>query len=143
MRAIVQGSGWMAEGSGRSRRCAHVIVFDPPLMGDSLRSRIANELWGIVPGPLGAQSRFAVVERRSAPKEFEPTIFRPVSARAREPNARGDGHFQEGSFVRHWVTAPLASVRLLVRKLAFVAHRSEIPDNQDIEFVRIVTAPAL
>jgi hypothetical protein len=45
--------------------------------------------------------------------------------------------------VKRWVTAPLASVRLLVRKLAFVTHRSEIPDNQDIEFVRSVAAPAL
>jgi hypothetical protein len=43
----------------------------------------------------------------------------------------------------HWVKAPLASVRLLFRKLALVIHRSEIPDSQDIEFVRIVAAPAL
>jgi hypothetical protein len=84
-----------------------------------------------------------VAERLSAPKEFEPRIFRPLSARAREPDARGDDHFQEGSFVKRWASAPPASVRLLVRKLAFVTHQSEIPDNQGIEFVPIVTAPAL
>jgi hypothetical protein len=45
--------------------------------------------------------------------------------------------------LRRWATAPLASIRLLLRKFALLTHRSEIPDNQDIEFVRIVAAPAL
>jgi hypothetical protein len=45
--------------------------------------------------------------------------------------------------LRQWAGAPLDSVRLLLRKLGLVTHRFEIPDNQDIEFVRIVAAPAL
>jgi hypothetical protein len=45
--------------------------------------------------------------------------------------------------LRQWEHAPLASLRLLSWKLALLTHRSEIPDNQDIEFVRIVAAPAL
>jgi hypothetical protein len=45
--------------------------------------------------------------------------------------------------LRRWAGAPLASIRLLFRKLTLLTHRSEIPDNQDIEFVRIVAAPAL
>jgi hypothetical protein len=45
--------------------------------------------------------------------------------------------------LRQWGVAPLQSIRLLVRKLGLLIHRLEIPDNQDIEFVRIVAAPAL
>jgi hypothetical protein len=42
-----------------------------------------------------------------------------------------------------WAREPLKSIRLFYRKLALLVHRSEIPDNQDIEFVQIVAAPAL
>jgi hypothetical protein len=45
--------------------------------------------------------------------------------------------------LKHWANAPMASLRLLSWKLALVTHWAEIPDNQDIEFVRIVAAPAL
>jgi hypothetical protein len=45
--------------------------------------------------------------------------------------------------LRQWASAPLASIRLLGWKLALLAHRLEIPDNQDIEFVQIVAAPSL
>jgi hypothetical protein len=45
--------------------------------------------------------------------------------------------------LRQWGASPLQSIRLLIRKLGLVTHRLEIPDNQDIEFVRIVAAPAL
>ena len=51
--------------------------------------------------------------------------------------------FWLGKGVRQWATAPLTSIRLFVRKLALLTHRFEIPDSQDIEFVRIVAAPAL
>ena len=45
--------------------------------------------------------------------------------------------------MRQWASAPLDSIRLLGWKLALSTHRFEIPDNQDIEFVQIVAAPAL
>jgi hypothetical protein len=45
--------------------------------------------------------------------------------------------------LKQWAVAPLVSIRLLFWKLALLSHRFEIPDNQDIEFVRIVAAPAL
>jgi hypothetical protein len=45
--------------------------------------------------------------------------------------------------LRQWASAPLASIRLLFWKLALLTHRFEIPDSQDMEFVRIVAAPAL
>jgi hypothetical protein len=51
--------------------------------------------------------------------------------------------FWLGQGVRQWVAAPLASIRLFFWKLALLTHRFEIPDSQDIEFVRIVAAPAL
>ena len=45
--------------------------------------------------------------------------------------------------LKMWVTAPIASLRLLFLKLGLVTHNAEIPDNQDIEFVQLVAAPAL
>ena len=45
--------------------------------------------------------------------------------------------------LKQWAGAPLVSIKLLFWKLALLSHRFEIPDNQDIEFVRIVAAPAL
>jgi hypothetical protein len=45
--------------------------------------------------------------------------------------------------LKQWARAPIASVNLLLRKLALLTHRSEIPDNQDMEFVQLVAAPAL
>ena len=51
--------------------------------------------------------------------------------------------FWLGEGLRQWASAPLDSMRLLGFKLALATHRFEIPDNQDIEFVEIVAAPAL
>jgi hypothetical protein len=45
--------------------------------------------------------------------------------------------------LKQWATAPWAALRLLGWKLALLTHRSEIPDNQDLAFVRMVAAPAL
>ncbi|HEY2157642.1 MAG TPA: glycosyltransferase family 39 protein [Isosphaeraceae bacterium] len=42
-----------------------------------------------------------------------------------------------------WRQAPLASIRLLAHKLGLLAHDFEIPDNQDMEVVRLVAAPRL
>ena len=42
-----------------------------------------------------------------------------------------------------WSNAPVESIRLFVWKLGLLTHRFEIPDNEDIEFVRIVAAPSL
>ena len=42
-----------------------------------------------------------------------------------------------------WRTAPIASLRLLLRKIGFVFNKAEIPDSSDAEFVRIAAAPAL
>ncbi len=42
-----------------------------------------------------------------------------------------------------WRAAPGASLRLLAWKLGLVAHDFEIPDNQSMEVVRLVVAPAL
>jgi len=45
--------------------------------------------------------------------------------------------------LRRWREAPGASLRLLGHKLGLLLHRSEIPDNQDAEVVRVIAAPAL
>ncbi|MBX6316464.1 MAG: hypothetical protein IRY99_26665, partial [Isosphaeraceae bacterium] len=45
--------------------------------------------------------------------------------------------------LRRWGEAPLASLRLLGWKLILLANNVEIPDNQDMEVVRLVAAPAL
>jgi 4-amino-4-deoxy-L-arabinose transferase-like glycosyltransferase len=42
-----------------------------------------------------------------------------------------------------WREAPLASLRLLAHKLGLLAHDFEIPDNQDMEVIRLVAAPRL
>lgn len=47
--------------------------------------------------------------------------------------------FLEG--IKQWAQEPVASLRLFAWKLALLFHRFEIPDSQDIEFVRIVAAP--
>jgi hypothetical protein len=64
--------------------------------------------------------------------------------RAGRPLSPGEvSRFWLGEGLKRWGNAPLASLHLLFRKLALLTHRAEIPDNQDIEFVRIVAAPAL
>jgi hypothetical protein len=64
--------------------------------------------------------------------------------RAGHPLSPGQvSRFWLGEGLKRWGNAPLASLHLLVRKLSLLTHRAEIPDNQDIEFVRIVAAPAL
>jgi hypothetical protein len=45
--------------------------------------------------------------------------------------------------LNRWRDAPLASLRLLGRKLGLLVHDFEIPDNQDFEVVRLVAAPRL
>ncbi len=49
--------------------------------------------------------------------------------------------FRQG--LQRWTTHPSASFRLLVHKFALLLHRTEIPDNQDAEVVRIAAAPIL
>jgi hypothetical protein len=48
-----------------------------------------------------------------------------------------------GEGLKQWRREPLRSVRLLGWKFALLTHRFEIPDSQDLEFVRIVAAPSL
>ncbi len=45
--------------------------------------------------------------------------------------------------LRRWRDAPVASIRLLTYKFGLLAHDFEIPDNQDMEVVRLVAAPRL
>ncbi len=51
--------------------------------------------------------------------------------------------FWMGEGLRQWAREPRASIELFLWKLGLLTHRFEIPDSQDIEFVRIVAAPAL
>ena len=51
--------------------------------------------------------------------------------------------FWLGESLKQWTRDPLRSLRLLAWKFALITHRFEIPDNQDLEFVRITAAPAL
>ena len=48
-----------------------------------------------------------------------------------------------GAGLQTWRDQPSRSVGLLIRKLGFVFHRFEIPDNQSAEVVRLVAAPSL
>jgi hypothetical protein len=69
---------------------------------------------------------------------------REAMRRAGRPLSPGQvSRFWLGEGLRQWASAPLDSIRLLGVKLALSTHRYEIPDNQDIEFVQIVAAPAL
>ena len=45
--------------------------------------------------------------------------------------------------LRRWRAAPLASLRLLARKVALLVNDREVPDNQDLDAVRLLAAPAL
>jgi hypothetical protein len=49
--------------------------------------------------------------------------------------------FAEG--LKQWAAEPVGSLRLGLVKLDLMIHREEIPDNQDLEFVRTVAAPVL
>ena len=51
--------------------------------------------------------------------------------------------FWLGEGLRQWAREPRESIELFIWKLGLLTHRFEIPDSQDIEFVRIVAAPAL
>ncbi len=57
------------------------------------------------------------------------------------PGAVSDYWLRQG--LAHWRTAPVASLRLLLKKTSLVWHNIEIPDNQDPESIRLVAAPAL
>jgi hypothetical protein len=64
--------------------------------------------------------------------------------RANRPLSAGEvSRFWLIEGLKPWAESPLGSLRLLIRKLGLLTHRSEIPDNEDIEFVTIVAAPAL
>jgi 4-amino-4-deoxy-L-arabinose transferase-like glycosyltransferase len=55
----------------------------------------------------------------------------------------GVSRFWLNAGLRHWGNAPFVMFRLLAYKVGLVVHDFEIPDNQDIEFVRLVAAPRL
>ena len=45
--------------------------------------------------------------------------------------------------LNRWRSAPGGSIQLLFHKAGLLAHRTEIPDNQDAEAVEVIAAPAL
>ncbi|AGA30670.1 ArnT family glycosyltransferase [Singulisphaera acidiphila] len=55
----------------------------------------------------------------------------------------GVSRFWLAQGLKRWRDAPAASLRLLANKIGLLAHDFEIPDNQDLEFVRLVAAPRL
>jgi hypothetical protein len=67
-----------------------------------------------------------------------------ASRRSGRPMTPGQvSRFWFGQGLARWREAPGSSIRLLSTKLGLLLNDFELPDNQDIEFVRIVAAPRL
>jgi Dolichyl-phosphate-mannose-protein mannosyltransferase len=87
----------------------------------------------------------------AAPEFVEANPAREADDFAREASRRAGrplscvqvSRFWTSEGLRRWRDAPLASLRLLGRKLALVTHDFEIPDNHDIEVVKTIAAPRL
>ncbi len=80
---------------------------------------------------------------RPTPREAD-DFAAEASRRAGRPLGPSEvSRFWLAEGLRRWREAPLASLGLLGHKLGLLAHDFEIPDNQDMEVVRLVAAPRL
>ncbi len=102
----------------------------------------ANFYIGNGPGATGTYQAPDFVEANPAREgdDFEAEAWRR-SGRPLSPAQVS--RFWLGEGLAHWREAPGDSLRLLLTKLGLLMHDFEVPDNQDIEFVRLVASPRL
>ena len=102
----------------------------------------ANFYIGNGPGATGTYWAPDFVEANPAREgdDFEAEAWRR-SGRPLSPARISRFWFGEG--LARWREAPGDSARLLLAKLGLLLHDFEVPDNQDIEFVRLVASPRL
>jgi Dolichyl-phosphate-mannose-protein mannosyltransferase len=102
----------------------------------------ANFYIGNGPGATGTYWAPDFVEANPAREadDFEAEAWRR-SGRPLSPARVSQFWFDQG--LARWREAPGDSLRLLITKLGLLMHDFEVPDNQDIEFVRVVASPRL
>jgi hypothetical protein len=102
----------------------------------------ANFYIGNGPGATGTYRAPEFVEANPAreAEDFESEAWRR-SGRPLSPAQVSRFWLVEG--LAGWRESPGGSSRLLLTKLGLLMHDFEVPDNQDIEFVRVVAAPRL
>ncbi len=102
----------------------------------------ANFYIGNGPDATGTYSAPEFVEANPAREADD--FAREASRRAGRPlSCSGVSRFWLVEGLRRWRESPGAALRLLAYKVGLLMHDFEIPDNQDIEFVRLVAAPSL
>lgn len=87
-----------------------------------------------------AAPRFVTANPAFEANDFEAEASRRARRRLTETEV---SRFWFGAGLQRWYDAPLASLRLLARKVALVVNDREVPDNQDPDAVRLLAAPAL
>ena len=154
------GAAW-AFAIGRGRRLALGLAFSGGFALAILPSTIVNAIVGRPrelilttyqsganfyvgngPGATGTYWAPDFVEASPAREadDFEAEAWR----RAGRPLSPSEvSHFWLVEGLRRWREAPAGSTRLLLTKLGLLLHDFEVPDNQDLEFVRVVAAPRL
>jgi 4-amino-4-deoxy-L-arabinose transferase-like glycosyltransferase len=151
------GTGIPGKGRRRVRACLFLLGFAaavaPATAVNALVARPselilttwqagANFYIGNGPGATGAYAAPPFVDANPAREadDFAAEASRRVG-RPLGPSEVSRFWLAEG--LARWRGAPLASLRLLAYKLGLLAHDLEIPDNQDMEVVRLVAAPRL
>jgi hypothetical protein len=102
----------------------------------------ANFYIGNGPEATGTYSAPDFVEANPA-READDFALEAVRRAGKPLSWSGVSRFWLLEGLRRWREAPGASLRLLAYKFGLLTHDFEIPDNQDIEVIRLVAAPRL
>lgn len=87
-----------------------------------------------------AAPRFVTANPAFEADDFASEASRRTGRRLTETEV---SRFWFGAGLHRWSVAPLASLRLLARKVALLVNDLEVPDNQDMDALRVLAAPAL
>jgi hypothetical protein len=120
----------------------NALVTHPPEVILTTWQGGANFYIGNGPDATGTYSAPEFVEANPA-READDFATEARQRAGRPLSYAGVSRFWLREGLRHWRQAPVASIRLLGHKFRLLLHDFEIPDNHDMEFIRLVAAPRL